>query len=162
MNEAMIWIVGAIGSGLIGVILAVIFDEPLRGILAVVRGRRAKPNPLVGTWRTTFGMPSGEKHTEVIMIRKKFGRIEGRIIPHADNRAALRLIEAKTPLRVEGDLSTSDIFSGKWHHPLETSRYFGEFQLILDPGGNSLQGMWLGLSKTQHAIVAGEWHWQRI
>ncbi|HEX8124462.1 MAG TPA: hypothetical protein VF548_02665 [Allosphingosinicella sp.] len=162
MTNIALWTIGALASGFIGVLLAVIFDEPLRGLFALLLRRRRKPNPLVGMWKTTFEMPSGETYVEVIKIRKRLGRVEGNIVPHADNHVGLRVVEASYPLRLEGELSTSDIFAGKWYHPVETKRYYGTFQLILDVGGERLVGMWLGYSRTQQGIVAGPWTWHRM
>jgi hypothetical protein len=162
MNEAVLWTAGALGSGLIGVILAIIFDEPIRGGLRVVLGKRAKPYPLAGTWRAEFKMADGNGYVEIIRIRKRLGKVEGHIVPHPENYLALRSVEYKKPLRLEGDLSTSDVFSGMWFHPIDTSRYHGTFQLLLHPRGTRLDGLWLGYSDTRREIVSGSWNWTRV
>lgn len=162
MDNAVWWVTGALGSGLIGVILTIIFDEPIRGFLRVIFGRRAKPYPLAGTWRAEFQMHDGRTFVEIIRVRKRLGQVEGHIMPSPENYLALRAVEYKKPLRLEGDLSTSDVFSGTWFHPIETSRYHGTFQLLLHPRGTRLNGMWLGYSESRREIVSGRWAWTRV
>ncbi|MBX3658554.1 MAG: hypothetical protein KF740_08990 [Ramlibacter sp.] len=165
MNFAL-WFVGAIASGLIGVLLAVAFQDQTRVWLAnrIRYFRRSRKRGIEGQWKATFSMNRDENtqsYVEVIEMTSALGVVEGRIVPDDRNYEALKEQANTKPLRIRGEVGESFYLTGVWFHPLDTHRFMGSFQLLLSPSGKEMRGKWLGFSETLGSIDSGEWVFER-
>ena len=164
--NVLLWVLGATGSGLVGILLSVLFQDQIRIWLAsrVSLLGRGKKRGIEGIWKGTFTVVRGHvsvQYVEAIEITRALGIVEGRIVPDARNYDALQTISDERPLRLRGEVGESFFLTGVWFHPLQTHRFTGAFQLAMDPSGKAMKGKWVGFSETLAAIDSGEWILER-
>ena len=153
---------------LISVIVGVALSDSIRRLFARTRSSLVssqKEGPL-GVWEATFLFgPEERRFTEVIRISSSFGVVYGSIIDDEVNsehlKETIRRSGSSGIPRVKGRIDQNRHFTGEWLHPVRHSHYHGAFHLLLDTGGESMSGMWLGYSEVENAIQTGQWHWKR-
>ena len=151
-----ITILGIIISSIISVILSdkiiFAFDR------LFIRLGISKTSNIAGLWKATFAMGYGKNKKvfiEIILLKKRFGTIYGYIANDTRNYKTLQSVMNKTPLRLKGFLSDNRYFTGFWYHPIETYRYHGSFQLLLEPNFIKMNGQWIGYSESKQIINNG-------
>ena len=161
-------IVGLILSPLISVLLGVFLSNPIRRSIAYFSASvfRSKKDGPIGVWEATFlHGPEKKEYVEVIELTSSFGIIYGRVISDKANYEAVKSELIRKNLssipRLKGRIEHNRHFTGEWYHPLWHSHYHGAFHLLLDTGGEVMNGMWLGYSENRNAIEAERWNWKR-
>ena len=165
--EVLIWLLGAIGSAFIGILLTILFQDQAKVVLAtrISRLRKTQKRGIEGVWKATFYVVRGKEavaYVETIRLRHALGIVVGNITPHKQNYPALRAQETRLPLRLRGEIGETFYLTGLWFHPLDTHRFSGSFQLLIDPDGHEMRGKWVGFSSTLGAIDSGEWVFERM
>lgn len=120
---------------------------------------------IAGLWKATFVMGHGknkEEFEEIILLKKRFGRIYGFIADDPRNHQRLQSLKGKKPLRLIGYLSDNRYFTGFWYHPIETYRFHGSFQLLLEPNFIKMNGQWIGYSESKQIIDNGLWLMEKL
>ena len=102
------------------------------------------------------------EYTEIILLKKRFGTIYGYIVDDDRNYEQLQLVMKKNPLRLKGFISDNRYFTGLWYHPIETYRYHGSFQLLIEPNYIKMNGQWIGYSESKQIINNGIWTWDKL
>lgn len=158
-----ITILGMIISSIVSVILS---DKIIFGIDRLfIRLGIFRVSNITGLWQTTFVMGYGKdkkEYQEIIFIKKRFGTIYGYIVNDERNYERLKSVMVQQPLRLKGFLSDNRYFTGFWYHPIETYRYHGSFQLLLEANFTKMSGQWIGYSESKNRINNGLWIWKRI
>ena len=109
-----------------------------------------------GIWRSRYVYPStGRGKTFVgehyVVLRRQGGRLVGQSLPHSLG-SRLRL-----ELAIEKAVAT-----GTWREQTSPTGYYkgatyhGTVQLMVDPAGHRMRGMWLGFGR-DFTINSGEW-----
>lgn len=163
--SVLLWVISTIGAAIIGLLVSVFFDEPLKKFLTpLIVKTSVKKRSIAGTWVTTFTynkQNTTENYIEVIELHKRLGVVIGRVVPDARNYPALRLVEKDKPIRLRGEVFREKYLTGVWFHPIETDRFQGSFQLIISNDKQSMSGKWLGFSESKEIIDSGDWEWKR-
>lgn len=158
-----ITILGMIISSVISVILS---DKIIFALDRLfIRLGISKSSNITGLWKATFIMGYGKnkkEFEEIILLKRRFGTIYGYIISDTRNYKRLQSVMDKNPLRIKGFLSDNRYFTGFWYHPIETYRYHGSFQLIIEPNFIKMNGQWIGYSESKQIINNGAWIWEKI
>lgn len=158
-----ITVLGMIISSVISVILS---DKIILALDRLfIRLGISKCSNITGLWKATFVMGRGknkEEFEEIILLKKRFGTIYGYIANDTRNYKRLHSFMDKNPLRLKGFLSDNRYFTGFWYHPIETFRYHGSFQLLLEPNFIKMIGQWIGYSESKQAINNGTWTWEKL
>ena len=156
-------IICCIISSIVSVFLS---DKLIQGFNAVfLKLGLSKSGDISGVWKATFVMGKGSKkteYTEIIRLSNRLGIIWGRIEPHSLNYLALRPYMEQKPLRVKGSLIDSRFFTGYWYHPIESYRFHGSFQLLIDGSMMKMTGQWIGYSTSGKEIDNGMWVWKKM
>ena len=156
-------IFSVIVSSIVSVILS---DKIIFGIDRLfVRLGISKYSNINGLWKATFIMGNGKNKTEyaeIILLKKRFGTIYGYIANDNRNYERLQSVMNRNPLRLKGFISDNRYFTGLWYHPIETYRYHGSFQLLIEPNFIKMNGQWIGYSESKQIINNGMWIWDKI
>ena len=156
-------ILGMIISAVVSVILS---DKIIFGLHRIfVRLGVSRSSDVTGLWKATFSMGTGktkEEYVEIIFLKNRFGTIYGNIADDSRNYLKLHSVMARNPIRLKGFLEDNRYFTGFWYHPIETYRYHGSFQMIIDGDFSHMQGQWIGYSESNHKITNGMWIWEKI
>lgn len=159
---------------LLALFLGAAFAEPIKALAAPIAFYfGSHKESLGGTWLATFSYGHGSKQTpfqEVIQLKKFFGFVVGRIVPHEKNHERLKAIEKngktieqRRPIRLTGKFENNHYLTGYWFHPSHRSYYHGAFQVVANQSFRSMRGRWVGYSDSkQRAIDHGEWNWERL
>ena len=99
--------------------------------------------------------------TEVVELRRLFGRYSGWIVPSDQNTGAALRTQHQRPLRFTGQVAHG-LFTGKWHHPEKLSHEHGAFSFVIELNNKHMKGMWLGYSDTNKRIDSGTWLGDRL
>ena len=163
----LIWFLGAIGSAFIGILLTVLFQDQAKVVLAtrISRFRKSQKRGVEGDWKATFYVVRDKEavaYVETIRLRRALGIVVGNITPHEQNYPALRAQETSRPLRLRGEIGEAFFLTGLWFHPLDTHRFSGSFQLLIEPDGHEMRGKWVGFSSSLGTIDSGEWVFERM
>lgn len=153
------WLLSAVGSGLVSIIVGLIFADAIKSFFARFL-RIGKVDPLPGKWVGSFfhGDPSDPReYTEVLLIKKKFGSYIGSVVPDARNYEKLKSVTHKSPVKFRGEKTSDHLLTGVWYHPIETARSHGAFQLQISSSGDELTGVWIGYSQSKSQIDNGKW-----
>ncbi len=157
------WIISMILSSVVSVILS---DKIIFGIERIfTKLGVSKPSNIAGLWKATFIMGYGKnkvEYTEIILVKKRFSTIYGYIANDSRNYARLQYVMDKNPIRLKGFLSDNRYFTGFWYHPIETYRYHGSFQLLVEPNFIKMKGQWIGYSESKQIINNGLWIWEKL
>jgi len=158
-----ITILGMIISSIVSVILS---DKIIFGIDRLfVRLGISKYSHITGLWKATFVMGYGKnktEYTEIILLKKRFGTIYGYIANDSRNYTRLQSVMKQEPLRIKGFISDNRYFTGFWYHPIETYRYHGSFQLLIESNFIKMNGQWIGYSEHKQEIDNGLWIWEKL
>jgi hypothetical protein len=153
------WLLSAVGSGLVSIILGLFFADSIKSFFARFL-RLGRIDPLPGKWVGEFYYGEGENQrtfTEVFDIKKKLGVYIGCVVPDARNYEKLQGISHKKPVKFRAEKTSDQLVTGVWYHPIETARSHGAFQLQISSSGNELTGVWIGYSQSQSRIDNGKW-----
>jgi hypothetical protein len=163
--EILPWLFKWIAGPIAGIIVTLLFSEPLRERLApvVLKLGSKKDEGVAGRWVATFyyGQPE-VTYVEVIEVSTLLGYVVGRIIPHPLNQGAAKRTERTKPLRVKGTVKDNRFFTGVWLHPERLSHHRGAFDLIIRQTNVNMEGMWLGYSESKNVVETGRWEWRRV
>lgn len=158
-----ITILSIIISSVVSVILS---DKIIFGINQIfTKLGISKPSNIAGLWKATFIMGYGKnkvEYTEIILVKKRFSTIYGYIANDSRNYARLQYVMGKNPIRLKGFLADNRYFTGFWYHPIETYRYYGSFQLLIEPNFVKMKGQWIGYSESKKIINNGLWIWEKL
>lgn len=158
-----ITILGMIISAIVSVILS---DKIIFGIDRLfVKLGVSKYSYVTGLWKAIFVMGQGKnkvEYTEIILLKKRFGTVYGYIVDDSMNYKQLQLVMKQKPLRIKGFISDNRYFTGFWYHPIETYRYHGSFQLLIEPNFIKMSGQWIGYSESKQIINNGLWIWEKL
>ena len=156
-------ILGMIISSVISVILS---DKIIFGIHRIfVRFGISRNSDMTGLWKATFTTGKGnakKEYVEIIFLKKRFGTIYGNIADDTRNYPKLHSVMKRNPIRIKGFLADNRYFTGFWYHPIETYRFHGSFQMIIDGGFSNMYGQWIGYSESEQKIANGSWKWEKI
>ena len=156
-------ILGMVISSIVSVILS---DKILFGIQRLfIRLGVSRKSDITGLWRATFSVGSGksrQEYVEIILLKNRFGTTYGNIVNDNRNYKKLYSVMEKKPIRLKGFISDNRYFTGFWYHPIETYRFHGSFQLIIDGSFSNMQGPWIGYSESNQKISNGTWIWEKI
>ena len=116
---------------------------------------------LTGRWVSSYRYRSTSRNAEftgvhTVDLRLEDGRLTGRSEPHPTGS------ELTIALDAEGGILTgnwTERTSPSGHYRAATFR--GLLQLVVDPTGHSMTGMWLGVTK-RYTIKTGEWRLDRL
>ncbi len=119
-------------------------------------GQPLDPSALSGIWRSHYVYPSTGRGGEFtgdhyIVFRQREGRLFGQSLPHSTG-SQLRL-----ELVLEPPVAT-----GSWRETTSPTGYYkgatyhGTLQMVIDPSGRSMRGMWLGFSR-DFKVNSGRW-----
>ena len=158
-----ITILGIVISSIVSVILS---DKIMFGLDRLfIKLGMLKISDITGLWKATFIMGNGKnkaEYTEIILLKKRFGTIYGYIANDSRNYERLQSVMGKMPVRLKGFLADNRYFTGFWYHPIETYRYHGSFQLLVEPNFVKMKGQWIGYSESKQVINSGLWTWEKI
>lgn len=158
-----ITILGMLISSIISVILS---DKIIFGIDRLfIRLGISRYSNITGLWKATFITGYGknkQEYEEIILLKKRFGTIYGYISNDIRKYQRLQPIMNKAPLRLKGFLSDNRYFTEFWYHPIETYRYHGSFQLLLEQNFIKMNGQWIGYSESKQIIDNGLWIWEKL
>lgn len=163
LSQIASWVALAVASGLISVVLGVLFADPIKSFFSKLF-RNNRVDPIIGKWVCSFAFETNDGRNtfvEVIEIKKYWGAYRGKIVPDARNYERLRQHEYRRPVRLYGERLQDNLLTGVWYHPIETNHQHGSFQLSLENGGRTLKGAWIGYSNSQKKILAGSWILER-
>lgn len=156
-------ILGMIISAVVSVILS---DKIIFGLHRIfVKLGVSRNSDVTGLWKATFSMETGktkDEYVEIIFLKNRFGTIYGNIANDSRNYPRLHTVMSKNPIRLKGFLADNRYFTGFWYHPIETYRYHGSFQMIIDGSFSHMQGQWIGYSDSNQKITNGMWIWEKI
>lgn len=100
---------------------------------------------------TNTGRDGDFTEDHYVVLRQQENRLSGQSLPHSTG----------SQLRVELALA-SPVATGSWHEKTSSTGYYkgatyhGTLQMIVDPSGHSMRGMWLGFSR-DFTIKNGRW-----
>jgi hypothetical protein len=114
------------------------------------------PSPLSGIWRNSYVYPSTGRDAEFtanhyVVFRQQQNQLVGQSLPHSTG-SLIRL-----ELTLEPPVAT-----GSWREITSPTGYYkgatyhGTLQMIIDPSGRRMHGMWLGFSR-DFEINSGRW-----
>ena len=156
-------IICCIISSIVSVLLS---DKIIQGINTVfIKLGLSKNGDISGVWKATFEMGKGSKkaeYVEIIKLSNRLGIVWGRIEPNELNYPMLQSYMKQKPLRVKGTLTDNRFFTGYWYHPIESYRFHGSFQLLIDGSMMKMTGQWIGYSTSGKEIDNGTWIWEKI
>jgi hypothetical protein len=119
------------------------------------------PGHLSGRWISRYRYRSTSRNAELTGTHTVDLRVDGgRLVGHSEPHPSAS--ELAITLGAEGSILT-----GTWtertspHGHYRAATYHGLIQLVVDPTGHSMNGMWLGVSK-RYTIKAGEWRLDRL
>jgi len=107
---------------------------------------------LNGNWEQTWVVDSGGTATPNGSVAE---------VAQAGNRVRATFQSLGNTYEVSGVIERGNIVTGRWYDTTPGPTYFGSFQLVIDPLGNEMQGVWIGWSK-KGSVRSGEWTWRRI
>ena len=156
-------VLGCIISSVISVLLS---DKIIDGITKIlIKLGLSKKADISGLWRANFEMGKGHRkvtYTEIIKLDNRLGVVWGHISPHQDNYDKLKKHMDNKPLRVKGSVADNRFFTGFWYHPIESYRFHGSYQLLIDGSLRHMDGQWIGYSESGKIIDYGKWTWEKI
>ncbi len=156
-------ILGIIISSVVSVMLS---DRIIFGLHSIfVKLGISKKSDISGLWKATFIIGTGKskvEYIEIVLLKSRFGTIYGNIANDNRNYPKLHAIMKRNPIRIKGFLSDNRFFTGFWYHPIETYRFHGSYQLIIDGEFKQMRGQWIGYSESNHKIANGTWIWEKI
>jgi hypothetical protein len=109
-----------------------------------------------GVWHSRYIYPSTGRNSEFsedhyVVLRQQSNRLIGQSVPHSQG----------SRLRIELALDPP-IATGTWRETTSPTGYYkgatyhGTLQLVIDPSGRRMRGMWLGFGR-DFTINSGEW-----
>lgn len=109
-----------------------------------------------GIWHSRYVYPSsgrGDNFTcdHYVVLRQHGSRLVGQSLPHSTG----------SQLRIELALELP-VATGSWHETTSSTGYYkgaiyhGTLQMVIDPSGRSMRGMWLGFGR-DFTINSGRW-----
>lgn len=109
-----------------------------------------------GIWHSRYVYPSTGRGGDLVgdhyvVLRQRENRLVGQSLPHSTG----------SQLRIELALEPP-VATGSWHETTSSTGYYkgatyhGTLQMIIDPSGRSMRGMWLGFSR-DFTINSGQW-----
>jgi hypothetical protein len=113
-------------------------------------------SPLSGIWRSSYVYTSTDRagdftDNHYVVFRQHENRLVGQSLPHSTG----------SQLRIELVLEPP-VATGSWFEMTSPNGYYkgatyhGTLQMIIDPSGRSMRGMWLGFSRN-FTINSGRW-----
>ncbi|WP_432854924.1 helix-turn-helix domain-containing protein [Amycolatopsis sp. CA-161197] len=117
----------------------------------------AAGDDFAGIWHSRYVYPSsgrGKNFTgeHYVMLRHQGSRLIGQSVPHS------------TGSRLRLDLAIDKaVVTGTWRELTSPTGYYqgaayhGTLQMVIDPAGRQMKGMWLGFGR-DFSINSGEWH----
>jgi hypothetical protein len=114
------------------------------------------PLALSGIWRSHYVYPSTGRGgnfsgDHYIIFRQRQDRLVGQSLPHSTG----------SQLRLEFELEPP-VATGSWRETTSPAGYYkgatyhGTLQMVIDPSGRSMHGMWLGFSR-DFKVNSGQW-----
>lgn len=132
--------------------------SPMAGTEGAISSNRQPldVSALSGIWRSHYVYPSTGRGGDFtgdhyIVLRQRQGQLLGQSLPHSTG-SQLRL-----ELVLEPPVAT-----GSWHETTSPAGYYkgatyhGTLQVVIDPSGRSMHGMWLGFSR-DFKVNSGRW-----
>lgn len=109
-----------------------------------------------GIWHSRYVYPSTGRDGDFtddhyVVLRQQENRLFGQSLPHSTG----------SELRIELTLELP-VATGSWHEKTSSTghykgaTYHGTLQMVIDPSGHSMRGMWLGFSR-DFTIKSGRW-----
>ena len=113
-------------------------------------------NAFSGIWHSRYVYPSTGRAKDFtgdhyVILGQKGNRLTGQSLPHSQDS------QLRIELAVDGPVAT-----GTWRETTSPAGYYkgstyhGTLQLVIDPSGRRMQGMWLGFGR-DFTINSGEW-----
>jgi hypothetical protein len=111
---------------------------------------------LSGIWRSRYVYPSTGRGSDFtgnhyVVLRQQENRLVGQSLPHS----------TESQLRLELMLEPP-VVTGSWRETTSPAGYYkgaiyhGTLQMIIDPSGRSMHGMWLGFGR-DFKVNSGQW-----
>lgn len=115
-----------------------------------------RDNAFSGVWHSQYIYPSTGRDDDFtgdhyVALRQQGNRLIGQSLPHSQG----------SQLRIELALDAS-VATGTWRETTSLTGYYrgaayhGTLQLVIDPSGRRMRGMWLGFGR-DFTINSGEW-----
>lgn len=119
-------------------------------------GQPVDPPSLSGTWRSRYVYSSTGRDADFIgdhyvIFRQQQNRLIGQSLPHPTG-SRLRLDLVLEPPVATGSWRETTSRTGYY----KGATYHGALQMIIDPSGRSMQGMWIGFSR-DFKVNSGRW-----
>ena len=121
-------------------------------------GKDKKYLSLNGEWEIDWFVPHS-KNFKGHNVAKTFVR-------HIGNRFLAICHNRDYPFEIKGKIENGRIITGTWGQSNRDSYhggvyYFGSFQMIVSPTGDSISGKAVGF-KSNNKISTGNWEWKKI
>lgn len=119
-------------------------------------GQPMDPPSLSGIWRSRYVYPSTGRGADFasnhyLVFRQRQNRLIGQSLPHSTG-SKLRLELVLEPPVATGTWREATSRTGYY----KGATYHGALQMIIDPSGRSMHGMWLGFSR-DFKVNSGRW-----
>lgn len=119
-------------------------------------GQPLDPSALSGIWRSRYVYPSTSRGGDFtgdhfVVFRQRQNRLVGESLPHSTG-SQIRLDLVLEPPVATGSWRESTSPAGYY----KGTTYHGTLQMVIDPSGHSMRGMWLGFSR-DFKINSGRW-----
>jgi hypothetical protein len=155
------WAASAIGSAIIGVVLAVLFQDRVADVAAQVLGPMAsigRGRRISGTWFTywivvpeaTSSSSAKRPSPEIAVIQLR--RVGSRVVG-IDRHKRRRYVISAT-------LRSGMFLTGTWHDTSNNRYQWGGFQICWDVEGTGMVGKFIGKDSRNH-VNHGIWLWAR-
>ncbi|WP_344864218.1 hypothetical protein [Amycolatopsis ultiminotia] len=120
-------------------------------------GPGAASDDFSGIWHSRYVYPSTGRRKDFtgehyVVLRQQGQRLSGQSLPHS------------TGSRMRLDLGLDKaVATGTWREQTSPTGYYqgavyhGTLQMVVDPAGRRMKGMWLGFGR-EFTINSGEWH----
>jgi hypothetical protein len=106
---------------------------------------------LTGRWQQVWNVTRDGKYEE---IPSDADLVQADVRVRASWSALGKLYE------MDGTIERGNVLTGRWRDSRVGPTYFGSFQLLIDPLGNEMTGVWVGWSRTG-IVRSGDWRWRR-
>lgn len=153
------WMVGAIGSGLVGVVLASLFQDRLATAFARAAGRLRGPHEreIAGRWFAYWSLIP--EQTSSATARQPSSVINVFVVSRWGNRVTGRDLTRKDNT-ITGILVDGTILTGTWRDTSSDRYQWGAFQMCWDGDGSGMIGKFVGKDSRNH-VNHGIWIWAR-
>lgn len=151
-------ILTSLPGAVVGLILAVLFEDPLKDTAARVVGRVRRPNrEIAGEWATYWGVESDPTSSPTARVTTT--TIMTFSLQHLRSRVTGRDAE-RSAAGITASLKDETFLTGTWYDHTGERYQWGSFQLWWSPNGQGMIGKFTGKDSRNH-INHGIWLWAR-